>query len=74
MKRPSNFWETMLVVALVLVAGVCSQAQAQDAEEGKVVTIDADAGNADYELEEEVRVILYPEGAPFLDITNRCIG
>ncbi len=60
MKRSNHTWDTMLVIAMVVIASVCAQAQAQEAEEGKVVTIDANAGNSDFEIEEEVRVVEEP--------------
>lgn len=60
MKRQSTPWESLLIATMVLLAGVCAQAQAQDAEEGKVVTIEADAGNGSFDLKEEVRVVEEP--------------
>lgn len=61
MQRSTNHWETVFVVAIMVLASVCAQAQAQPAEEGKVVTIDADAGNNDFDLEEQVRVVEEPK-------------
>lgn len=57
MPRQSNRWETLLVASLVVISGLCAQAQAQDQEEGKVVTIDARGADDDSDLREEVRVV-----------------
>jgi len=43
MKRFSTLWETLLIVAIVVLASICAQSQAQEAEEGKVVTISQNA-------------------------------
>ncbi|MEM8946859.1 MAG: PDZ domain-containing protein [Planctomycetota bacterium] len=71
MQRLSTPWETLLIAAIVVLATVCAQAQAQEAEEGKVVTIDDDAGGDDFDVEEEVRIV--DEAAYWIGIQGRSI-
>ena len=48
MTRLSHLWDTLLIAAILLIASICAQSQAQEADEGKVVTIapDTDASNS----------------------------
>lgn len=60
MQKQSNRWETLLVASIVVISGLCAQAQAQNDEEGKVVTIDARGADGESDLKEEVRVVEEP--------------
>ncbi|MGI9430545.1 MAG: PDZ domain-containing protein [Bythopirellula sp.] len=60
MKRKTTSWDTVLIAAIVALASVCGQSQAQEAEEGKVVQI-APAGAADnLDIEDETRLVEAP--------------
>ena len=60
MKRSTTSWDTVLIAAMMALASVCAQSQAQETEEGKVVQI-APAGAADnLDVQEETRIVEAP--------------
>jgi len=73
MKRFSNDWDALLVIAIVVLAGVCAPAQrtvaAQEADEGKIVTIAPGAVRG--ELEAETRIVEEP--AYWIGVRGRSI-
>jgi len=64
MKRFLPSSDTLLIVAIVMLASVCAQAQqnaiAQDKEEGKVVVLDPEAAAEDEMAESNVRIAADP--------------
>lgn len=62
-------WENLLLAAVVVLAGVCAQAQAQ--EEGRIVRISPEGDEAEIAIDEEVQVIEAP--AFWIGIRGRSI-
>lgn len=69
MTTPKNHWETVLLAAIVVFAGVCAQAQAQ--EEERIVRIAPEVEEIEVKIDEDVQVV---EALPFwIGIRGRSI-